>query len=75
VLGRETTVAYNKDQWVASFEDQMSLLRPHLTSRVLATMSLSAWNKHGRREEDPVTTARALSKELNKPGPASPPKR
>jgi hypothetical protein len=35
-------VAYNKDQWTSSFEDQMTILRPHLTARVLATMSLTA---------------------------------
>ena len=65
-------MAYNRAQWVSSFEDQMSLLRPHLTSRVLATMSLTAWNKHGRRDEDPVRTERELSKELDQPGPAAP---
>ena len=42
-------MAYNKDQWISSFEDQLSILRPHLTDRVLGTMSLTAWHQHGER--------------------------
>jgi hypothetical protein len=60
-------VAYNKNQWISSFEDQMSLLRPHLTPRVLATMSLAAWHAHGTNDEEPIEAARQWSKSLEKP--------
>jgi hypothetical protein len=60
-------VAYNKDQWIASFEDQMTILRPHLTPRVLTTMSLAAWQKHGRNDADPIATAREHSQSLDAP--------
>jgi hypothetical protein len=36
---RHPGMAYNKNQWVSSFEDQMTILRPHLTERVLSTMT------------------------------------
>jgi hypothetical protein len=65
-------VAYNKDQWISSFEDQMQILRPHLTARLLGSMSLMAWNRHGRKDEDPIEAARAANKELGKPGAANP---
>jgi hypothetical protein len=58
-------MAYNKDQWISSFEDQLSILRPHLTQRVLATMSLAAWNAHGTKDHDPIVVARELSKLLD----------
>jgi hypothetical protein len=58
-------VAYNKDQWTSSFEDQLAILRPHLTVRVLATMSLSAWHQHGKHDEDPIKSAREWSKSLD----------
>ena len=60
-------MAYNKDQWISSFEGQMNILRPHLTPRVLATMSLAAWHRHGRKDEDPIQAAREWSKSLDKP--------
>jgi len=60
-------MAYNKDQWTASFEDQLLLLRPHLTARVLATISLAAWHQFGTHELDPIEVARAASAELAKP--------
>ena len=60
-------MAYNKDQWISSFEGQLSILRPHLPARVLATMSLSAWHEFGRNDEDPIKAARELSKLLDKP--------
>jgi hypothetical protein len=41
------SAVYNRDQWIESFEGQLALLRPHLTQRVLATMSLSAWHEFG----------------------------
>jgi hypothetical protein len=68
-------VAYNKEQWISSFEDQLSILRPHLTQRVLATMSLATWNAHGRRDQDPIEVARELSKLLDKQGQAKGSKR
>ena len=63
-------MAYNKDQWIESFEGQLSILRLHLTARVLSTMSLSAWHEFGRNDQDPITVARELSKLLDKQGPA-----
>jgi hypothetical protein len=60
-------VAYNKDQWISSFEGQLTIRRPHLTQRVLATMSLAAWHAHGRKDEDPIETARKVSMTLDKP--------
>lgn len=66
-------MAYNKDQWIASFEGQLSLLRPHLSARVLATASLAAWHRHGRRDEDPVRAARDWSDALHRPVPGTKP--
>jgi hypothetical protein len=57
-------MAYNKDQWSESFEGQLAILRPHLTPRILACMSLAAWHRHGRNDEDPVKTAKAWSTSL-----------
>jgi hypothetical protein len=68
-------VAYNKDQWTSSFEDQMTILRPHLTARVLATMSLAAWHRHGRKDEDATKAAREWSKSLDAQGSAGGAKR
>lgn len=61
-------MAYNKDQWISSFEDQMTILRPHLTQRILTTMSLAAWHAHGRSDEDPIESAREVSRSLVKQG-------
>jgi len=58
-------MAYNKAQWLSSFEDQLSLLRPHLTPRVLATMALAAWARHG--QTDPIAAAREVSRALDPP--------
>ena len=55
-------MAYNKAQWRSSFEDQLSLLRPHLSLRLLDTMSLRAWGEYGTKDVDPVTAAKAESK-------------
>jgi hypothetical protein len=66
LLTKGTTVAYNKDQWISSFEDQLTILRPHLTSRVLETMSLAAWHSHGRKNEDPIQAAQEESKALDR---------
>lgn len=58
-------MAYNKDQWIASFEGQLAILRPHLTERVLRTMSLPAWHEFGTNDVDPLDVARELSKLLD----------
>jgi hypothetical protein len=63
---------YNKDQWMSSFEGQLSILRPHLTERILTTMSLSAWHSRGTKGEDPIEAARAESARMDgAPGAAS----
>ena len=56
---------YNKDQWISSFEGQMSLLRPHLVGRALEAISLAAWHKHGTRSKDPIQAAREESAALD----------
>ena len=66
-------MAYNKDQWIDSFEGQLAILRPHLTARILTTMSLSAWHEFGRSDEDPIKVARELSKLLDRPVAGSKP--
>jgi hypothetical protein len=38
---------FNRQQWIESFEGQLSILRPHLPPRLLDTMSLAAWHQHG----------------------------
>lgn len=58
-------MAYSKDQWVESFEGQLSILRPHLTPKVLSAMSLPAWLEFGAKGEDPIHMARELSKLLD----------
>jgi len=64
-------MAYDKNQWIESFEGRLSILRPHLTARVLATMSLAAWHQFGAAEEDPVKVARELSKLLDQQAPTA----
>ena len=59
-------MAYNKDQWISSFEDQMVKLRPHLTVKLLTTMGFSAWHKYGTKDEDPGKAAREWSKEMDR---------
>jgi len=59
-------VTYNRDQWIESFEGQLSILRPHLTARVLGTMSLAAWHEFGRADVDPIKAAKELSLLLDK---------
>ncbi len=58
--------AYNRPQWIESFEGQLSILRPHLTLRLLDSMSLSAWHKHGTKGEDPIKAKKAWSADLDK---------
>lgn len=48
---------YNQRQWIESFEGQLSILRPHLSARLLDTMSLSAWHQYGAKGEDPIKAA------------------
>ncbi len=56
---------YRKDQWISSFEDQLSILRPHLSGRILATMSLSAWHEFGTKDADPIKAAKDVSQRLD----------
>jgi hypothetical protein len=55
---------FNREQWIDSFEGQLSILRPHLTQRVLTTMSLAAWHEFGAQGHDPIEAARALHEVL-----------
>jgi len=48
-----------------SFQSQLSILRPHLTLRVLVSMSLSAWHSRGCKDEDPIKAAKEVSKALD----------
>lgn len=66
-------MAYRKDRWTASFEGQLSVLRPHLTPRVRTTMRLAAWPQFGTREADPIRAVRDGSKSLAKPKPSPKP--
>ena len=58
-------MTYNKDQWIESFEGRLQILRPHLTGRVLASISNTTWHSRGTQGEDPIRTANAVSKELD----------
>jgi hypothetical protein len=57
---------YNRQQWIESFEGQLALLRPHLSPRLLTTMSGQAWHKHGTKDEEPINAAKAWSVALDK---------
>ena len=57
----------DRQRWIESFEEQLSILRPHLTSRLLYAMSLSAWRRYGERDEEPIKAAKAWSDALDKP--------
>jgi len=56
---------FNKAQWIESFEGQLAILRPHLSLRLLAAMSLSAWHSRGSRDEDPIKAAQEECKTLD----------
>jgi hypothetical protein len=58
---------YNRAQWVESFEGQLSILRPHLSARLLTTHSNQAWHKHGAAGDDPIKAAKAWSASLGRP--------
>ena len=64
-------MAYQKDQWMTSFEGQMAILRPHLPERVLTTMALQAWHRHGTT--DPIQAARLVVSELTSAAAKRPP--
>lgn len=53
-----TMTTYRRDQWVTSFEGQMSILRPHLTGRMLGTISAAAWQQYGTKGVDPIQAAK-----------------
>jgi len=58
-------MAYDKHQWRSSFDGQLAMLRPHLSDRMLANFSLSAWQSRGSKDEGPVQAAKLMSKELD----------
>jgi hypothetical protein len=57
--------AYNRQQWIESFEGQLLILRPHLGAKVLDTMSLAAWSRLGAKGEDPIKAAKEWSTALD----------
>lgn len=54
-------MAYDKQQWIDSFEGRLAILRPHLSERVLGSIAIAAWHRHGVRGEEPVKAAQAES--------------
>lgn len=56
---------YRRDQWISSFEGQLSLLRPHLTGRVLEAISASAWHARGTKGLDPTQAAKDESSAID----------
>ena len=56
---------YNKDQWIESFEGRLQILRPHLTGRILGSLSNSAWHSRGASGEEPIKAATAVSDEVD----------
>ena len=58
-------MTYNKDQWIESFEGRLQILRPHLTGRILGSISNTAWHSRGTQGEDPIKAANAASAELD----------
>lgn len=63
---------YRRDQWVSSFEGQMSILRPHLSGRMLAAISASAWQQRGLKGVDPIQSARDESAAIDQRQKAPP---
>lgn len=57
---------YNRLQWIESFEGQLAILRPHLSARLLTTMSGQAWHRHGAKDEDPIKAAKTWSAGLDR---------
>ena len=56
---------FNRDQWIESYEGQFSLLRPHLSPRMLGNFSLTAWHRDGAKGIDPVKAAKAESAQMD----------
>ena len=56
---------YNKDQWISSFEDWIVRLRPHTSSRLLATAGIMAWTRYGAKDVAPETAAREWSRTMD----------
>jgi hypothetical protein len=50
-----------------SFEGQLAILRPHLTPRILGTISLRVWHQHGTKGEDPIKAAKDWAASMAKP--------
>ena len=59
---------YNKDQWISSFEDYLIKLRPHTSTRLLATAGTMAWSRYGVRDVAPEVAAAEWSKSMDGPG-------
>lgn len=58
---------YRRDQWVDSFEGQMSILRGHPRGLALVEMmSASAWKEAGRKGVDPIQAANDWSATLDR---------
>lgn len=58
-------MAYNRDQWVESFEGQLQILRPHMTRRLMTSISNMAWHRRGTKGEDPIKAAKAESADMD----------
>jgi hypothetical protein len=63
--GAQTRWLTRRTKWIESFEGRLQILRPHLTGRVLGTMSNAAWHSRGARGEDPIKAANAASADLD----------
>jgi hypothetical protein len=58
---------YKREQWIESFEGQLAILRPHLTHRLLDSISLQAWHQHGTKGEEPIKAAKDWAAAMSKP--------
>lgn len=71
---RSSMTTYRRDQWISSFEGQLSILRPHLTGRVLGAISATAWQAYGAKGLDPIQSAQdesaAIAQRLSPQRPA-----
>ncbi len=47
----------NRDQWIESFETQLSAVRPRLTPHLLSAIGAAAWDSHGQACEAPIKAA------------------
>jgi hypothetical protein len=55
-------MVYDKSDWLTSFEDYLSILRPHLTGERSSAIALIAWKGHHGIE--PIRAARLVAEEL-----------